>query len=242
MDGKHIAIKKPVNSGSFYYNYKGFHSTVLFAIVNGDYEFIYIHTGINGRLSDGGVLRETDFYDKLENGTLNLPPPSSMEKSAIKLPYVFIGDDAFPLSENIMKPYSLTEISQDEKKFNYRLCRARRVVENVFGILASRFRILLTTITMTNVENIDKIILACCALHNFLRRKSSGYINNSGNDWETINDNRIEDGDWCEELRRLHGLQNNRTYHNNIAKNVRKAFTDYYNNEGQVEFQERMIH
>lgn len=242
MDGKHIAIKKPENSGSFYYNYKGFHSTVLFAIVNGDYEFIYIHTGINGRISDGGVLRETDFYEKLKNGTLHLPLSSSMEKSAVKLPYVFIGDDAFSLSENIMKPYSLTEISHDEKIFNYRLCRARRVVENVFGILSSRFRILLTTITVTNVENIDKIVLACCALHNFLRRKSSSYINNPRNQLETINNNGIEDGDWREELRQLHGLQNNRTYYSNIAKNVRKAFTDYYNNEGQVEFQERMIH
>nr|CAH7722721.1 unnamed protein product [Callosobruchus chinensis] len=107
MDGKHIAIKKPVNSGSFYYNYKGFHSRLLFAIVNANYEFIYAHTGTNGRISDGGVLRETDFSQKLE-------------KSAVKLPYIFIGDDAFPLSQNIMKPYSLTEISHNEKIFNYR--------------------------------------------------------------------------------------------------------------------------
>lgn len=86
MDGKYIAIKKPINSGSFYYNYKGFYSTVLFALVNGNYEFIYVHTGINRRISDGGVLQETDFFDKLENGTLNLPPPSALEKSTIKLP------------------------------------------------------------------------------------------------------------------------------------------------------------
>nr|CAH7722722.1 unnamed protein product [Callosobruchus chinensis] len=69
MDGKHIAIKKPVNSGSFYYNYKGFHSRLLFAIVNANYEFIYAHTGTNGRISDGGVLRETDFSQKFESDT-----------------------------------------------------------------------------------------------------------------------------------------------------------------------------
>nr|CAI5843193.1 unnamed protein product [Callosobruchus analis] len=40
-----------------------------------------------------------------------------------------------------MKPYQQKGISHEEKIFNYRLCRARRVVENVFGILASRFRI-----------------------------------------------------------------------------------------------------
>lgn len=154
---------------------------------------------------------------------------------------VFIGDDAFALSENIMKPFSLTGISCNEKVFNYRLCRARRVVENVFGILACRFRVLLSTITLTNVNNVDAIVLACCALHNFLRRKCSNYINNKDTDRGSINSNDSEDGDWREELRQFHGLQKNRTYYNNIAKNVRKTFTDYYNNEGKVEFQDRII-
>ncbi|CAH1991680.1 unnamed protein product [Acanthoscelides obtectus] len=240
MDGKHIAIKKPPNSGSFFYNYKGFFSTVLFAIVNANYEFIYVYTGINGRVSDGGVLQETDFYEKLENHTLNIPPPHHLEKSADKLPYVFIGDDAFSLTENVMKPYSINGISHDEKVFNYRLCRARRVVENVFGILASRFRILLSTITLSTVEKVDKVVLACCVLHNFLRRKCSNYMNIRSVDREN-SDHIIQDGDWREELRQLHGLQNKRTYYNDIAKNVRKAFTNYYNNEGGVSFQENMI-
>nr|CAI5858211.1 unnamed protein product [Callosobruchus analis] len=134
MDGKHILIKKPSNSGSYYFNYKGTFSVVLFAIVNANYEFLYVHTGTNGRVSDGG-------------------------------------DEAFPLMENLMKPYLQKGISHEEKIFNYRLCRARRVVENVFGILASRFRIFLQPIAI-HIESIDAVVLACCTLHNFLRKRS----------------------------------------------------------------------
>ena len=53
MGGKHIAIKAPSKSGAYYYNYEGFHSVVLFAIVNAQCEFIYVHCGTNGRISDG---------------------------------------------------------------------------------------------------------------------------------------------------------------------------------------------
>ncbi|XP_039967931.1 protein ANTAGONIST OF LIKE HETEROCHROMATIN PROTEIN 1-like [Bactrocera tryoni] len=57
IDSKHIAIIKPAKSGSFYYNYKKFHSIVLMATVNANYEFIVADVGTNGRISDGGVKK-----------------------------------------------------------------------------------------------------------------------------------------------------------------------------------------
>jgi len=64
-DGKHVKITPPTGSGSFYWNYKGFNSLVLMSVANANYEFLYCDVGTNGRVSDGGVIENTKFYEKL---------------------------------------------------------------------------------------------------------------------------------------------------------------------------------
>nr|CAI5839393.1 unnamed protein product [Callosobruchus analis] len=197
MDGKHILIKKPSNSGSYYFNYKGTFSVVLFAIVNANYEFLYVHTGTNGRVSDGGIWNNTGICKG---------------------------------------------ISHEEKIFNYRLCRARRVVENVFGILASRFRIFLQPIAI-DIESIDAVVLACCALHNFLRKRSKkNYITESSVDYEDIVNGTVIPGEWRQNGNLL-GLDRKNTTKNasNSAKEIRNKYKNYYNSFGKTSFQEKMI-
>ena len=58
---------------------------------------------------------------------------------------------------------------------NYRLSRARRVIENAFGMLAARWGVFVQPIQST-VEETDRIVKATISLHNFLRQaNSAGY-------------------------------------------------------------------
>ena len=69
-----------------------------------------------------------------------------------------------------MCPYSGKALINDQRKiFNYRLSRARRIIENTFGILVSRWRVFQTPINATP-EKVEKIIIATVALHNYLRQ------------------------------------------------------------------------
>ena len=79
IDGKHIAIKKPRRGGSLYWNYKGFHSILLLAVVDADCKFIYCDIGGKGRASDSQVFNGTDLKDALDTGTLPLPDPSPLK-------------------------------------------------------------------------------------------------------------------------------------------------------------------
>ena len=167
FDGKHILIKPP---GESYHNYKHTFSIVLLALVDADYKFIYVDIGTNGRVSDGGVLKQSTLGKALENSELSIPQPSPLQRYGVPMPYVIVADDAFPLKENIMKPYSLAGLTKEQRIFNYRLSRARRIIENAFGILSNRFRIFMTPMAL-KPEKAEVIVMAACTLHNYLRAK-----------------------------------------------------------------------
>nr|CAI5835974.1 unnamed protein product [Callosobruchus analis] len=163
LDGRHITFSAPISSGSFYHNYKGTDSIGLLGLVDAHYRFIYINVGVNGRVSDGGVFNATGLSKKCE-----------MVGRTTKAPYVIVADEAFPLLANLLKPYPQRMLSYENRIFNYRLCRARRLVECGFGILANRWRVLLNKIHL-GPEKVELITLMCSFTQLFSDRKPAIY-------------------------------------------------------------------
>ena len=80
LDGKHISMKKPKKSGSEYYNYKGFLSLVLLALVKADYRFFYVDVGSSGSSPDVQIFNCSKLNKKMEDGILCLPAPEPWEE------------------------------------------------------------------------------------------------------------------------------------------------------------------
>jgi hypothetical protein len=70
------------------------------------------------------------------------------------MPFVIIGDEAYPLKTYLMKPFARKDLSYEERVFNYRLSRTRRCVECPFGILTAKWRLLNKAIE-TNVNEAE---------------------------------------------------------------------------------------
>lgn len=65
-----------------------------------------IDVGQVGRFSDGGVFSNFAFRQALEDGELKLPNPACLPGTVTpELPYVMVGDEAFPLRNYLLRPY-----------------------------------------------------------------------------------------------------------------------------------------
>ena len=139
------------------------------AIVDANYNFRYVKVGAQGSISDAGVFNNCSLSNALERDELNLQNSAAIPGSNLVVPYMILTDDAFPL-KTYHKSYSRRGIVLEERIFNYRLSRARRVVENAFGILLCKFQMFRSPIALkTSYVHIIPVVLAAICLHNFLR-------------------------------------------------------------------------
>lgn len=102
IDGKHVRIKCPSHSGSMFYNYKNYFSIVLQAVADANYKFITTDVGGYGKQSDGGTFRSSSLFRLMESGGLHIPPDSTLPSTDVVVPYVFIGDEAYPLLKHLL--------------------------------------------------------------------------------------------------------------------------------------------
>ncbi|CAI6354645.1 unnamed protein product [Macrosiphum euphorbiae] len=165
------------------------------AVVDANLQFITIDVGAYGK-EEPALLPETESNPQ---------------------PYVFIGDEAFALHTHLLRPYPGRNLTDIRRVFNYRLSRARRMVECAFGVLANKWRVLHTPIQV-EPDFTDDIIKACCVLHNFVRKRDGTNFGNS----ETISLEDIE----------VHG-----TGTRSQGIEVRDFFSNYFIGPGAVPFQ-----
>ena len=125
--------------------------------------------GTSGSSSDTQIFNHSKLKRRIENGRLVLPPPEPLGPGGLNLHYFLLGDDAFALMPWLIKPYSIGQLTREERIANYRISRRRRrVVENLFGTLVKRFKVMLTTIEQ-RPKVVRDIVLTCVVLHNMLR-------------------------------------------------------------------------
>ena len=148
-----------------------------------------------------------------------------------------IGDEAFPLKANLMRPYPRARVGVMERMkqiFNYRLSRARRIVENAFGIVAQRFRLFNRRIPLCPM-NVDTVIKGCCVLHNYLtEEKDTASIMNRLNPEQEPS---LQDDGAILDLDNLNGYRSAAT-----VQALRNLFCTYFNRpEGSINWQERIV-
>lgn len=218
VDGKHVVIRAPGLSGSLYFNYKGTFSMVLMALADANYKFIYVDVGSAGHNSDAGIFSDCELGEKLTPpNRLHLPLDAVIPRAEEigPMPYVVVGDEAFPLQRHLMRPYPGKNSTYEQDSYNYRLSRARRIIECTFGILAARWRVYHTKMGVKE-ETVKKIIHATCLLHNMLQKETTP---------ATAVD--VAD-DYIDSVEGVRALRHFGTRATNEAVDIRKNFTKYF--------------
>ncbi|XP_055030232.2 uncharacterized protein [Misgurnus anguillicaudatus] len=233
MNGKHIVIQVPANSGSQSLN--GTLSVVLLALVDADYRFLAVDVDSYGSSCDGGVFSNSALGKALEDGSLNIPAPVELPSAPElgKVNYVIVADEAFPLKPYLLRPYPGRGLTQEDMRiFNHRLARARRVSENCFSILTQRFSVFHRRLTTTPTI-VGSVVKAACVLYNYLgpseQNSADQLLEEVSSDFRDI----------------IVPLQRSRqgNHASREARNLRDTYKMYFNSPaGQVDWQYEHVH
>ena len=220
LDGKHVALKKSKNTGALYHNYKGFFSIVMLALVDGQYKFRWVNAGRGGSCSEAQIFNASQLKRRIEDGRIGFPDSAPITQGGRDVPYFILADDALALKTWLMKAYGRRMLTREERIANYIISRGRRVVENAFGILVSRFRVMLTTIELPPARS-------------HYQGQHGGQEPGDGDDDDDV------PGD-CQLIDGAAGSGPERNPYRE-AKRLRDYLKDYFSNEGAVAWQDGRI-
>ena len=165
IDGCHIPMKCPPGGNEAskqFHNFKNFYSVVSMSLVDAKYRIIWGSCGFPGNSHDSIILQSTTLWADLKNDKL-LPPLMHTEQG-ILIPPLIIGDSVFPLEEWLMKPNTNAVLTEKQHNFDYRLSRARMVVECAYCQLKGRWRLIMRN-SEGGLFQTKMATLACMVLH-----------------------------------------------------------------------------
>lgn len=226
IDGKHVRVRCPNNTGSQTRNYKEFFSIVLLAIVDANYNFVAVDIGAFGREGDAGVFMRSNFGKRINNNTFNIPPPKPLPGTNIELPHVIVGDEAFALHENLMKSYP-RQAANDQRRsqqidlqFSPFACRVGERIWNFMRVFPHIF-----TSIQSSLGHFNNIIMGSCILYNLLRDQRT-----------TFSVDAVE-----MQRRNLIALAPHTRRYTDNRYDIRDAFKDYFNGVGATDWQDAHI-
>ena len=112
---------------------------VLLDVCDARYCFTLVDVGEYGSKNDSGILRNSNMGGRFGDGELSISESEKILGDDLELPYFLVGDEIFPLQTWLARPCSgKALINEMRKSFSYGLSRARRIIENAFGILVAR--------------------------------------------------------------------------------------------------------
>ena len=149
-----------METGSLYRSYKGVFSNVLMALEDANYKFLWIDVGSDGSTNDASIYNGSELEEGLEslNNIFNILEKKSLPGDNVSIQYYIVGDNAFGINKSLMNLFSIRNMQHHDRIFNYRLYRARRVVENAFGILAHKYAVFLRTRDQRHAEKSSQLV------------------------------------------------------------------------------------
>ena len=122
-------------SSSHLNDYKGNESIIIIALVvaGPEYQCLYADVGTNGRNPEGHAWSRCSLKRALDNpaNPLNIPGDEPLPGRTKPVPIVLNGDEAFPLSRYMLKPYPNRNLTVEQRIANDRISRGRRISGNL---------------------------------------------------------------------------------------------------------------
>ena len=162
-----------------YWCYKNIHAIILLAIVDARGIFTAVNIGQPASVGDGAAFNRSKIKARLESGawlprTFSRRFRNAFGRGRVMVRPFIVADAAFSLCAYMMKAYNNPPMHCPQHGYNYCHIRTRRVVENAFGRLKGRFRVLKQG-KLNDPRWVMQITKVCCALHNMCERCNSPY-------------------------------------------------------------------